>query len=70
MVSNEHQRQISHEQLARLQQVRAECEGRHQPDPLVQAALLASVDTLIDDVKGEITEYKRLIAAESLGNSQ
>ena len=64
MIGNEHQYRVSREQLARLQQARAGYEVSPHADALTQAALLASVDTLIGDVETEIADYERLVAGD------
>jgi DNA-binding XRE family transcriptional regulator len=62
MIRNERQYQASQAHRRRLLETRAGYEAMPQADPLAQAALLSSVDWLLEDVESELAEYESLRA--------
>jgi DNA-binding XRE family transcriptional regulator len=74
MIRNERQYRASQAHRERLLATRQGYEAAPQADPLAQAALLSSIDWLLEDVEAELAEYEALragaiseVVAEGLG---
>jgi HTH-type transcriptional regulator / antitoxin HipB len=74
MIRNERQYRASQAHHERLLATRQGYEAAPQADPLAQAALLSSIDWLLEDVEAELAEYEALragaiseVVAEGLG---